>query len=388
MKAVANYILFFLIIGYFFNSDYFERNFFLNEFFSLLGFGFFLVSLVSIKHLKLRINSFGFWILLFSIICVIHLIVSIPYKTNWYYYARTSVIFYSVFSYFLGYYFFNSFDTFFVRLERFFKYYIATALFFFKSLLARYSGPVLFIGAFSRINYGTMLFLSILIIIHGFMYDALSIIVLAPMLIVIIILPNYKSFRLVTVLVAVSITFFIIYFEDNFLLYKTGEYRYFGNVKEVYESHPLLSIDDNTIWRLILWYRYTVERFPENILGIGFGTPLLPYVPDVQTSHHDLDEVHAHVSGAHNSFITLFLRLGLAGLVVILTICKKVFQDFYDIKSQKHLRHYLKYYLIWFTIFTLGLFNLSLESPLRASIFWISLGFLSKINVLNKYKSN
>jgi len=379
VKKALEYILFFIIVGYFFNSDYFERNFFINEFLSLLGLLVFLATIGTKNGGTIKMGSYKFWVFLFLSICIVHLIASVPRKTSWYFYARNTVIFYSVFSFFLGHYFFTAFDRILTKIKGLLSLFVAYALIFKNVLLARYSGPLLYPVITRRIGWGPVMVLVLLIFVHGILYDALSITILAPMLLLILLSPNYKTTMFIFGIGFIVLVGFIISIEDSILLYKTGGYRYFGNVHKVYETNKLLEIDHNTSWRIILWYRFVVERFPENLLGIGFGTPLLPYRPGLQTAMMVDDQTHAHVSGAHNTFITLFVRLGLAGLLVLVAIIKKVFKEFYRLRQLNKNSSYLKYYLIWFFIFVLGLFNLALESPLRASIFWISLGFLSKI---------
>ena len=384
MKTLINYILFFLLVGLFFNSDFFERTFFLNELFSFLGFLIIITNILKNNTLKIKLESFDFFIFLFLLICLFHLAISIPKKTNWYFYARNSVIFYSVFGYFFGKYYFLFFERTINKLTNVFKLFIFYAIAIQKTILARYSGVLLFPALFKKINLKILLTLIILILIHGLIHDALSIVILAFLLFTFWIIPNFRTLKVVTFLLFIGIILFYSYFHDYILLYKDGGYAYFGSVLKVINSHPILSLDHNTTWRVILWYRFIVERFPENILGIGFGTPLLFYKPEIRTASMVIDEVHAHVSGAHNTFITLFVRLGIFGVYLLYRICVKIFKGFYRLKQMNSNSPLLKYYFIWFSIFSLALFNLCLESPLRAGIFWICVGFISKLESLNK----
>jgi len=372
-----------MLVCFFLNSDYFERNYFFNEIFSFIGLVLFLCKSLFLKKVKIDFKSYDFFVFMFLLLCLGYLIFSIPYKTNWYFYARNSVIFYSVFAFYFGVAFFDSFEEIINRIRVFFKLFISYSVIFQKTFLARYSGPILFPLFFKYFDKKKLLLLVLLIITHAILHDALSISISAIFLIIFWILPNYKSGVGFLFLCITSLTVFYFYFLDNILLYKTGDYNYFGNYLAVYNSHPFLSIDNNTSWRLILWFRFLVERFPENFLGIGFGTPMLPYKPFLQTASMDTDEVHAHVSGSHNTFVTLFLRLGLIGFILIANICSKVFKDFFKMKEKMPNSIYLKYYFIWFSLFTIGLFNLCIETPLRASLFWISLGFVSRIKTLS-----
>jgi O-antigen ligase len=163
------------------------------------------------------------------------------------------------------------------------------------------------------------------------------------------------------------------------MLYKTGYYNYFGNVHAIYDSHPALSIDINVTWRILLWFRYIVERFPENIIGIGFGTPMLDYIAERRSHWTGNDEIHAHVSGAHNSYLTLLLRLGVIGFYAIVMISRKVFKDYFHARKLDKFKQYIPYYFVWIGMFSLIVFNLGLESPLRAGLFWVATGFVAKI---------
>ena len=375
MANVAKFILFLILLGYFFNSDYFERNFFVNELLSLIG----LFCGIYYLGKKIKVKSLDFLVLLFLFLCAFHLLISIPKKTNWYFYARNSVIFYSVFSFYLGKMFFLYFDSAILKIKLILQGFVAYGLFIKNELLARYSGPVLYPLLLNKISNSSLLFLVVVIVLHGVFYEALSITFLAVMSFIFWFLKSYKQFKWFTVLTLFGLIITYVYFYDNIILYRTGKYAYFGNVLAVYGSHPLLNIDHNTSWRLILWYRYIVENFPSNLFGIGFGTPLLTYVPEVTTASQVIDEVHAHVSGAHNTFITLFTRLGLVGLFILVKICFKVFKAFYEIKQLNSHSRYLLYFLVWIVVFSLGLFNLCLESPIRSSLFWISLGFIARL---------
>jgi O-antigen ligase len=131
---------------------------------------------------------------------------------------------------------------------------------------------------------------------------------------------------------------------------------------------------------MILWFRGIVECFPENLFGIGLGTPLLPYKQHVTTS--DLghsDEYISHVFGLHNTYITLFVRFGIPFIIFLIVIYRTIFKEFFN-----HRKYYISnrndiaLFLGFFTISTVGLFNLLLETPTLASIYWVSLGFVSK----------
>ena len=379
MERIITLFLFLLLTLFFFNSDYFERNFFFNEVISFIGAMFFLLKIARLKKFKIEKRSYTLYIFIFVAVCCFHLIYSLNKMTSLYYYARNSVILYSVFSFYLGYYFFDRYHAIAVGFRKELLSVVSMSVIFFKMILARYSGAVLlplFTGVKSLSN---VILLFALILIHSVKEDALSVAVIIPLFILVFLSRNFKEFSRYFLIGISFIIIFFLYFYDNFMLYKTGYYNYFGNVHAIYDSHPALSIDINVTWRILLWFRYIVERFPENIIGIGFGTPMLDYIAERRSHWTGNDEIHAHVSGAHNSYLTLLLRLGVIGFYAIVMISRKVFKDYFHARKLDKFKQYIPYYFVWIGMFSLIVFNLGLESPLRAGLFWVATGFVAKI---------
>lgn len=379
MERIITLFLFLLLTLFFFNSDYFERNFFFNEVISFIGAMFFLLKIARLKKFKIEKRSYTLYIFIFVAVCCFHLIYSLNKMTSLYYYARNSVILYSVFSFYLGYYFFDRYHAIAVGFRKELLSVVSMSVIFFKMTLARYSGPVLlplFTGVKSLSN---VILLFALILIHSVKEDALSVAIIIPLFILVFLSRNFKEFSRYFLIGISFIIIFFLYFYDNFMLYKTGYYNYFGNVHAIYDSHPALSIDINVTWRILLWFRYIVERFPENIIGIGFGTPMLDYIAERRSHWTGNDEIHAHVSGAHNSYLTLLLRLGVIGFYAIVMISRKVFKDYFHARKLDKFKQYIPYYFVWIGMFSLIVFNLGLESPLRAGLFWVATGFVAKI---------
>ncbi len=379
MERIPTLFLFLLLTVFFFNSDYFERNFFFNEVISFIGAMFFLLKIVRLKRFKIEKRSYTFYIFIFVAVCCFHLIYSLNKMTSFYYYARNSVILYSAFSFFLGYYFFERYHGIALGFRKELLAVMSTSVVFFKMILARYSGPILlplFTGVKSMFN---VILLFALILIHSVKEDALSVAVIIPLFLLVFLSRNFKEFsRYFLIGITLTVLFFL-YFYDNFMLYKTGYYNYFGNVHAIYDSHPALSVDINVTWRILLWFRYIVERFPDNIIGIGFGTPMLDYIAERRSHWTGNDEIHAHVSGAHNSYLTLLLRLGVVGFYALVMISRKVFKDYFHARKLGNFKQYIPYYFVWIGMFSLIVFNLGLESPLRAGLFWVATGFVAKI---------
>lgn len=380
MERITTFVLFILLTIFFFNSDYFERNFFFNEVISIIGMMFFLLKIVRLKRFKIKKRSYTLYIFIFVAVCCFHLIYSLNKMTSIYYYARNSVILYSVFSFYLGYYFFEHYHRIALGLRKELLAVVSTSVVFFKMILARYSGPILlplFTGVKSLSN---VILLFALILTHSIKEDALSVAVIIPLFLLVFLSRSFKEFSRYFLAGILLIVLFFLYFYDNFMLYKTGYYNYFGNVQAIYDSHPALSIDINITWRILLWFRYIVERFPENIIGIGFGTPMLDYIAERRSHWTGNDEIHAHVSGAHNSYLTILLRLGIIGFYAMFMISRKVFIDYFQAIKTRGFKQYIPYYFVWIGMFSLIIFNLGLESPLRAGLFWVATGFVAKIS--------
>ena len=146
--------------------------------------------------------------------------------------------------------------------------------------------------------------------------------------------PNYKSFKAGIGLGILGLALLFAELSGYLNLYNGGHYQLFGEVYRVYSQHDFFSIDHNSSWRILFWYRLLVVDFPQNLLGIGIGTPMLPYIAGVSTQAlgHP-DEYIAHVIGAHNTFITFFYRFGIGCVILFAIIYRLVFKEFYNFKN-------------------------------------------------------
>ncbi len=106
-KAWLFYFLFALFVLYGLNSVIFERVFFVNEILAFAGFACFAFQvLLQKEHGKIQVpkSEIFRWILLLHLLGIYHLIASIFLKTSWFYYLRNTVLFYAVFSFYIGFY--------------------------------------------------------------------------------------------------------------------------------------------------------------------------------------------------------------------------------------------------------------------------------------------
>jgi len=364
------------------NYFIFERVLFFNELLSLIGFQYFIKKSFRTNHRFYYPQSTIYrTVLFFILIGLLYAIISLPFKTNWYYYLRNLSIIYSVFSFFIGYYLYDNQFEFFKRARTtIYGYFLLAFGLRWESIIDRNAYSFWFALIQKNWKILSVLGLIILYILYVLAYTSLTVIIILFFVLGVRYLKTYFQFKF-TMLMAVSVFIGIILWALPYLkLYDHGEYNFFGDVEFVYLQHPYFQIDKNSSWRLIFWYRTVIEPFPGNLLGVGIGTPLLPYMPNVTTT--DLifdDEYIAHVIGTHNTFITIFTRFGLISILALFIIYRNVFREFFLYKG-----YYLNnkndagLFLSFITLTCVGLFNLLIESPTLASLYWISLGFVAQ----------
>ncbi len=247
--------------------------------------------------------------------------------------------------------------------------------------------PPVFPYLFLRSDRVAFLLILVLNVIYAFTYDSLTVIIITLVLAGIELARRYIYLK---VLLSAGLVLFLAVFIQlmpYLKLYRSGPYHLFGNVKLVYHQIWLLSLDGNTTWRAVLWYRLLAEKFPENMLGIGMGTPLIEYRPGLNTTESEYDdEYNAHVFGLHNTYLTLFVRLGFLYLILVLLIYDSVLREYYWYRKYYKYNNYYYFFWSFFAITGVGLFNLLLESPTVASLYWISLGFVAKV-IYNRRES-
>jgi hypothetical protein len=246
--------------------------------------------------------------------------------------------------------------------------------------------PLFFIRSSSFSTFGIVL----LNIFYAIQYDALTVIVNTFLLLLIILTKGTRQIILFLVLgLGIFVYLFAILGDEIEEFRTSGPSNFMGNVSQVSSSHPIFSLDANTTWRIIFWYRVLIERYPENLSGVGFGTPLLDdYVPGVSSQAgrdsgkftYD-DEYVAHVIGAHNSYITLFARLGVLYIPILIMTYYSVFNGYFDKRLTKSEK---LFYLSFFTISVVALFNLVLETPTVSFLYWVFLGFIANITFNKK----
>ncbi|HET9053033.1 MAG TPA: hypothetical protein VFM90_02595, partial [Cyclobacteriaceae bacterium] len=218
--------------------------------------------------------------------------------------------------------------------------------------------------------------LIIINIIYGTTYKSATAMLIAAFFIFLFISPGYRFFSQVTAIILVVFIGGFIYLHPNLAMISYKWTVYSENpIYRVIGSHPLLGIDGNSTWRLVLWDQLIVDDFPANIFGLGFGTPVLKYYP--VEDYSKLDTL-PYVLGGHNSFVYLFARLGLLYILVTIYIYIIVFREYFYHKAYYLANNQALIFWSFFTMTMIALFNPALETPIYASAYWLLLGFTAR----------
>lgn len=380
-------IIFLMVLLYGLNYAIFEKKLFFNEILSLTGFVIFLKYSLK-KNLILQIPRLDIFYLLvfFWSLCGFYIFFSLFFKTNWYFYFRHFVIFYSTFTFFIAFFWKDQFLQFMQKIRKTFTLIILLLIPTYPPtyegrLLDRYSGSVFFPFFFKKIRFSAYLILLMLNFAYAYFFQSFTGTLMAILIFFIMIIPNYSVFRLLFITAFISFISLFIYLSPNLAKYSEGAKgsNLFGNQERVYQSSKILSADLNSSWRMVYWYRIVVVNFPQNLLGIGFGTPYLPYQEGKNTAESNYDDEHdAHLTGTHNSYITIFARLGILAIVFFFALYTIILKEFYRFKQYYIANNHILFFIGFFAISIIALFNPTLETPTYAGTYWFFLGLVAK----------
>lgn len=372
-KTAIAYVIFTLAVAYILTPWIFEKQFLFNEILAVTG----LITL-AYKRFKVGNDIISICMIFLLAWCGIHLVTSIFLKDSFAYYARNAVIAYSMFSFFIGFYLLKYVGNYLKSVRNLLRYYIGFFLFVYTPMLfERYGVSTLFPALFKNAKHAVVPLLLIGInIIYAFTYESSTAMVIALFLFLLFISPGYRFFKQTVTLFIICFALLFFYLHPNLSLIK-NQFSPHNNkgITEVMDSHPLLALDGNTTWRLVIWDQIIVDRFPENIYGIGFGTRMLNYFP---IEDYRKLKTLPYVMGGHNSFIYLFGRLGIVFLLIMVVIYTKVFREYFYFKDYYYSNNKIFVFWSFFAITIIALFNPVLESPLFASAYWLLLGFISR----------
>ena len=373
-KTTIAYLIFTIAVCYIITPWFFERNFFFNEILALTG-----LLVLGYKRFKIGNDPISICVVLLLAWCILHLFTSIARQDSMYYYFRNSVITYSILAFFVGFYLLKYLSNYLSAIRRLLQYYIGLFVFIKAPtmLFERYGVSTLFPALFKNARYRLLpLLLIIMNIIYGFTYDSATALVIALFLFLLFISPGYKFFKQTVTIMLIAFATLFIYLQPDLALikYKFNPKNNEG-ISEVMQSNPLLAIDGNTTWRLVIWEQILVEKFPANIIGVGFGTPMLKYYP---IEDYKKLSTLPYVMGGHNSFIYLFGRLGLLYLLFIIPVYITVFREYFYYKQFYYSNNQVLIFWSFFSITVMAFFNPILESPVFASGYWMLLGLLAR----------
>lgn len=363
------------------NYFLFERILFFNELLSVIGLWLFIKHSFagSFKFLYPK-NVIYRSVLHFILLGIFYALVSIPLKTNWYYYFRNLSIIYSAFAFFLGYHLYHQQFEFFKKIKNWiYGYALLSFGLRWEFLIDRNAYAFWFAQLRRNWALKSVVVLILLYILYVISYTSLTVILILLIVLGIRYIKNYAQFKLVAFIGFAAFATLFILAMPYLKLYKADTGSLFGDVLHVYAQHPWFWIDTNSSWRMVFWYRTLIENFPRNLLGIGIGTPLLPYTIGLNSTGLPVDDqTLAHVIGTHNTFITLFVRFGIVSTIIFVIIYNSVLTEFFRYK-----KYYLNHrndggiFLGFFTLTCVGLFNLLIESVTLSGLYWISLGFVT-----------
>ena len=388
-----------LIILYIFSPGI-ERQFYVNEIFSLFGF------LIFIS--RFRRGSFPMYSIIEKLMFILisysifHLLISYFIKDSLYIYLRHSVIVYSMFSFYLGDYLYR-------KKSLIIKYFKLFAFFTFitNSFAIIYSGMRTTIGLFfnaiitTNKSYNIILYILLTIWAIIIFHFSSTITFCFIIITILIIFKSYKFFKISISLIFTGIIVSLILLDPIIQdIYKSD--TYFGGGKSsllgtnIYLSTITGNLSlDNIIPRIILWHQVLIESFPKYLIGSGFGTIMWPYpnsIPFDPARGLDIWQNHIYLIGPHNSFITLLGRLGIISIIIIINIYRHLLKYFIHHFNLLIRNKDLIFFLTFFMMSAITFFNAVLESPLHASLFWITLGLTNhayKVNkIINYYLEN
>jgi hypothetical protein len=373
-KHIA-YLVLVMIVCYIISPWFFEKKLLFNELLSAIG-----LVLLTYKRFKVGTDIISLCLILLLGWGIVHAIVSIPRADNIYYYLRNLVIIYSMLTFFIGYYIFPYLAGFARKFHQLLRLYIGIFLLLpvSKFLFERFGMSTLFPALFRNLAHKWYLPLLILLnFIYSITYSSLTAIILAVFCLVLLIVPGYRFFKQASYVLFFSFAIvFVILIPGLSTIAINYSYSDNSAIYQVMKSHPLLGIDGNSTWRLVLWKQIIVDHFPANIFGMGFGTPVLKYFPI-----EDFTKVPQlpYILGAHNSFVYLFGRLGIVYVILMLVIYRQIFKEYFYFKSFYYKSKGILIFWSFFAISIVAAFNPVLESPIFSGSYWFFLGLLVRV---------
>lgn len=358
-----------------------ERLTLINEIFSFIGI---ILLFANLKNFNFKFNEkYIYYLFLYISWNIIILISSVNFlnkTTSFQVYLRTLPIFYSIFSYILGFYFYSL---------------LTKNLMFFS------------LGSYSSIFTSNVLLPPLSFLYFNFR-KKLSIVLI--LLLLAITWKNYLMNYGSSTLYLCFLFIFSVYFFPR-ITYKflsILKYKFFITVLllflyfsiYIFASQFDLSVidfteesffDANNLWRLLFWGKIITSLWDQNtlLMGFGYGAPIFDpldassrFISDARPD----DDILEYTIGMHHSLLTILHKSGIVGLFLFICFVSSFFNRFLSIFGLNSLNDRL--FLVFCLILLESLFNVILESPLYASIFWIIFGMLHKKILIAKVSTN
>lgn len=328
-KSTIAYLLFSIALCNIISPWFFEKNLLFNELLAAMGF-----MIIAYRQFKTDNNIFNFCIQVLLYWSIVHAVTSVFRMDSIYYYLRNLVIVYSIFTYFIGYYCYRYLSGFIAKISSALKIYVGVFLFIPlpRVWFERFGMSVLFPALIKGLlNRRALPILILINVIYSISYKSSTSFALAAFYFLLLLSPGYRFFKQVAIVVLMLFAIVFIALQPNLDLISHHFSPYnFNAIYEVMHSNPLLSIDGNATWRLVLWKQVLIDHFPVNLFGLGFGTPVMRYFPV-----EDASKIPSlpYLLGAHNSFIYLFGRLGILYVVLMIIVYRRVFKEYFYQKS-------------------------------------------------------
>lgn len=131
------------------------------------------------------------------------------------------------------------------------------------------------------------------------------------------------------------------------------------------------SKDPDALWRLAAWATAVGVFESHPILGIGYGKPF--------SFNFRLNKMSRGINvdaKPHDTYLTVLYQMGLIGILPLLAILVYYFSQAFRYLRTIYWNDTLCLFvtLMQIAFVTLGMFNLELETPFYASLFWLNLG--------------
>ncbi len=373
-KATIAYLIFTIAVLYIISPWFFEKKLLFNEILAATG-----IAILVWKRFRTGNDAVSIGMVLLLAWCTLHAVVSLVRMDEPYYYFRNLVIFYSMMAFFIGFFLLKYLGTFIGKIRSLLRLFIGVFLLIPlpRIFFERFGIAMLFPALFKNpaIKW-TGFLLIVLNIIYGITYSSVTSMLVALFFLLLFISPGYRFFKQTVVVGFIAAAALFIYLQPN-LARISYKFAFHTNnpIIGVMNSHPLLDIDGNSTWRLVLWNQLLVDDFPANIFGLGFGTPVLKYYP---VEDYDKLQTLPYVLGGHNSYVYLFARLGIVYLLLTLYIYVAVFKEYFYHRAYYLANSQVLIFWSFFAITVIAIFNPVLESPIYASAYWMLLGFTAR----------